>query len=349
MKYLILQDPGHNKVYYKESKKLCAAELSIALRSIAIEDFEVSLRTLSSVDYLELKLEAELSSDVIALISRLSFCFAIFSIKEIDGEIFLKSVDKYKEEFLPEKISSILRYPGKTNELFTRMMINVALFSSDYNFSDDIKLLDPISGRGTTLYEAATAGFDVYGVEIDKNSALDSFAFFKKFLTKEKFRYKDDKKRVNPKSRVLAHTVYDISYKANSESSLEKEFKIICGNTKDTNKFYKKESFHLVVGDLPYGVAHGNVAKKNSSKDSLTRSPKALIELAAADWFKVLKPGGVIVLAWNSFVEERKELEEVLQANGFSILNDDIYCDFEHMVDSSIKRDIVVAKKIQGE
>jgi hypothetical protein len=66
MKYLILQDPGHNKVYYKESKKLCAAELSIALRSIAIEDFEVSLRTLSSVDYLELKLEAELSSDVIA-------------------------------------------------------------------------------------------------------------------------------------------------------------------------------------------------------------------------------------------------------------------------------------------
>ena len=46
------------------------------------------------------------------------------------------------------------------------------------------------------------------------------------------------------------------------------------------------------------------IAKKKSSKDSFARSPKALIELAASDWFKVLKPGGVIVLAWNSFVEE---------------------------------------------
>ena len=345
MEYLILQDPGHNKVYYKESKKLCAAELSIALRSIAVESFEVSLKTLSSVDYLHLKLEKELSKEAIALISRLSFCFAIFSLKEIDGESYLKSIDKYKEEYLPEKISTILRYPGKTNELFTRMMINVALFSSDYNFSDKIKLLDPISGRGTTLYEAATAGFDVYGVEIDKNSALDCFTFFKKFLSKEKFKHKAEKHRVNPKSKELAHTVYDISYEANSDSSIGKEFKIVCGNTKDTNKFYKKESFHLVVGDLPYGVAHGNVAKKKSSKDSFTRSPKALIELAASDWFKVLKPGGVIVLAWNSFVEERSELEAVLEAKGFSILNDDIYRDFEHMVDSSIRRDIVLAKK----
>ena len=48
-----------------------------------------------------------------------------------------------------------------------------------------------------------------------------------------------------------------IFYEANSESSIGKEFKIVCDNTKDTNKFYK-ESFHLVVGDLPYGVAHGN-------------------------------------------------------------------------------------------
>ena len=34
MRYLILQDPGHNKVYYKESKKLCIAELELGLESI---------------------------------------------------------------------------------------------------------------------------------------------------------------------------------------------------------------------------------------------------------------------------------------------------------------------------
>ena len=221
-----------------------------------------------------------------------------------DDKLSLMPVERHKEDYLPEKISSILRYPGKTNELFTRMMINVALFTSRFDFSEDVKLLDPISGRGTTLFEGACAGFDVCGIEIDKNSALDCYAFFKKFLSKERLKHKTDKKRVNPKSKELAHTLYDIGYSSCRGES--KEFKIVCGNTKDANKFFKKETFHLIVGDLPYGVAHGNVGKKKSNKDSLTRSPRQLIELSADDWLKVLKPGGSIVLAWNSFVEERK-------------------------------------------
>ena len=148
---------------------------------------------------------------------------------------------------------------------------------------------------------------------------------------------------MNPKSKELAHTLYDIGYSSCRGES--KEFKIVCGNTKDANKFFKKETFHLIVGDLPYGVAHGNVGKKKSNKDSLTRSPRQLIELSADDWLKVLKPGGSIVLAWNSFVEERKELEDVLENKGFQVLNDEAFTKFEHMVDSSIKRDIVIARR----
>lgn len=43
------------------------------------------------------------------------------------------------------------------------MMINVALLSSDFNYNDRIQLLDPIAGKGTTLFEGAVYGFDTYG------------------------------------------------------------------------------------------------------------------------------------------------------------------------------------------
>ena len=63
--------------YIIKNQKACAAGLSIALRSIAV-DLSVSLKTLSSVDYLHLKLEKELSKEAMALISRLSFALRCF-------------------------------------------------------------------------------------------------------------------------------------------------------------------------------------------------------------------------------------------------------------------------------
>ena len=194
-------------------------------------------------------------------------------------------------------------------------------------------------------FEAASAGFDVSGIEIDKNSANDTFTFFKKFLKTEKFKHTAEKSRVNPKSKELAHTLFDVEYAKDKDEFKDnsKHFKLVCGNTKDANKFFKKESFNLIVGDLPYGVAHGNVAKKKEG--SITRSPKDLIKLAAMDWYKVLKAGGVICLAWNSFVESKEELEAVLSEVGFKLFKDEVYDEFVHMVDSSIRRDIVVAKK----
>ena len=116
-----------------------------------------------------------------------------------DDKLSLMPVERHKEDYLPEKISSILFDTRETNE-FTRMMINVALFTSRFDFSEDVKLLFT-SGRGTTLFEGACAGFDVCGIEIDKNSALDCYAFFKKFLSKERLKHKTDKKRGTRKVR----------------------------------------------------------------------------------------------------------------------------------------------------
>lgn len=78
MRYLILQDPGHNKVYYKESKKLCMAELELGLESSGVKEFAVSLVCLGGVDYLQVETKNILDESALVLLSRLSFCFAIF-------------------------------------------------------------------------------------------------------------------------------------------------------------------------------------------------------------------------------------------------------------------------------
>ena len=45
-------------------------------------------------------------------------------------------------------------------------MINVAVFSCTAAKADRITLLDPVAGKGTTLFEGLTMGFDCCGIEI---------------------------------------------------------------------------------------------------------------------------------------------------------------------------------------
>ena len=69
---------------------------------------------------------------------------------------------------------------------------------------------------------------------------------------------------------------------------------------------------------------------------------KDLIKLAFMDSAPLIGVS-VICLAWNSFVESKEELEAVLSEVGFKLFKDEVYDEFVHMVDSSIRRDIVVA------
>ena len=102
MRYLILQDPGHNKVYYKESKALYC-ELELGLESIGIKQFEVSLICLGGVDYLQVETQNTLDPSALVLLSRLSFCFAIFIMEKNDDKLSLMPVERHKEDYLPER------------------------------------------------------------------------------------------------------------------------------------------------------------------------------------------------------------------------------------------------------
>lgn len=99
----------------------------------------------------------------------------------------------------------------------------------------------------------------------------------------------------------------------------------------------------MIVGDLPYGVVHGSVTRERQS--SLTRNPAELLKACLPSWSAVLKPNGVLVIAWNCYVLPREEMVLLFEEQGLTVKKEDAYLQFEHRVDQSILRDIIVAQK----
>ncbi len=347
-KYAIMQDPGHNRVYYKESQKLSFAELKLACQKFKNECYNIQTITIAEIRYFSFEMDNKVNEKELFILSRLSFIFAIFEVIISDENSYLIPIAKTKYEYIDPKISSILKYSGKTNELFTKMMINVALLSSSFNYEDKIKLLDPISGKGTTLYEGCVYGFDVFGIEIVEKYVHESCVFFKKYLEREKYKHKKVKRKIYQEDASNISYINEFEYARTKDeykdSASIKKFSVVGGNSIYCNRYFKKNSFHIIVGDLPYGVAHGNIG--NIKQKGLTRNPSELLTFCLPEWYKVLKKGGVLVIAWNKFVMPKDNMIKILKDNGLEVLNESLYNEFEHKVDMSIKRDIIVAKKM---
>jgi len=357
MKYLILRNPGHNRVYYTQAAKLAIAELEIASTHFSTKCKEISHDTLGGISYISVELEKEMNEEDILIVSKLSFIFALYQeIENADGRKLLNPIELPRYEVVNSKISNLIKYKGKTNEIFTRMMINVGIMSIDINGKKgfdfegkEIKLLDPVAGRGTTLFESAIYGYSTYGIEIEKKSTTEAQNFFKKFLKQEKWVHSDRKYALNNGKNGK---VKGIQYMyAHSRAELKEKqgyiLDILNGDAQDVGTYFKGNSIHLIVGDLPYGIVHANKSAKGNSQEpkSPSRNPSTLIEKCIPGWFKVLKKGGVVVLAWNSYTISREDLSEVFEAKGFEVLDSKAYSNFEHMVDQSIKRDLIIARK----
>lgn len=342
-KYAILANPGHNRVYFETSKRLATLELEIVLSNYDSEILNIQNEMISDIFYITFQSVAPLTDDMLSAISRLSFLYAFFQMKEIEGTLYLCPILKADIEYINPNISSILKYTGKTNEIFTRMLINIGLFSSPYA-GEEINLLDPIAGKGTTLYEGLIFGHNCYGIEIADKVVLESYHYMKKFLENERYKHVTKKEALN--SRDIKSTKYSIAITGKKETTKDnnpKQWTMVSGNATYADFYFKKEFFHLIVGDLPYGVQHGNVTAPKQS--GITRNPKELVRSCIKSWYHVLKKEGVLVLSWNSFLLSREEFGAVLESAGFKVLSSDAYLQFEHRVDQAIKRDIIVAKK----
>ena len=344
--YAVLANPGHNRVYFEQSGGLSLAELEVALGRFSTPCGEIGGKTIAGIPYVTFAAEAPLSPADLARLSRLSFLYALFVEEGREDAPRLLPVALPDTAYLPPEVSRILKYTGKTNELFTRLMINIALNSGAYADEPLPRLLDPVAGRGTTLFEALVWGCSAAGIEIGDKAVGDTAAYFKRFLETEKYKHTFHKERVSGENRsftAVMHTFALAPSKEDWSGGNTRQLRLVAGNSRYADAFFRKNTFHALVGDLPYGVQHGNVTRENQS--SLTRNPRELLTACLPAWRKVLKPGAALVLAWNTLVLPRAEMAALLADQGFEVKAGGPYDRFSHRVDQAIRRDIITAVK----
>mgnify|MGYP003300692925 CR=1 FL=1 len=111
MEYLLLANPGHNR-------GAAVAELSRLLPGCKAEEGEIG-----GQPAFRLTCESPLEGQALEACAKSSLFYALF---EVVGDL-LRPVTVADWRYLPESLNTILKYPGKTNEQFTRMMVNLAL------------------------------------------------------------------------------------------------------------------------------------------------------------------------------------------------------------------------------
>lgn len=339
--YAILKNPAHSRVSFLGSDTLAINELTAVSSSISAENIRMS--TISGVPYVLFDCDNALSESTITAVSRLSFVYAIFEITK--NEMF-KPVTLNPNYFLDSELSGILKYTGKTNELFTRLMLNLAQLHIK-NPPDILNILDPMAGKGTTLYEALVQGHNAYGVEVDDKMPGESVVYLKKYLETAKQKHENHTERISGQGEFGKFTSVrnQIKIAGHGGTCQARHFEMVAGDTRNTFAFFKKSHFHAIIADLPYGVQHGSKSRQNKSPKSsaITRNAIGLISEAISGWVRVLKPGGVIILAWNLFLISKREMAELLTTNSFAI--PDLGADFSHRVDQAIDRDLIIGIK----
>jgi len=338
--YGILQSPRHKRVYLEQAGAISANELIFIGGLLSQPITNIREADIGGVPYILFDQEEALTAADIRQLSRLSFAYAMF---EIRGGL-LAPIEIDRGYFIDEDISAILKYSGKTNELFTRLMINLALAYQPQH--EAVRLLDPMAGKGTTLYEGLMQNCHVYGVEIDPKPVYESYIYIKKHLEMARYKHSSHTEKISGvdiSGKKFTATRYQVELgKGKQREGQSHQFEIIAGDTRHMRTFYKKNFFHAIVADLPYGVKHG--AKKKPQEAGLTRNAMGLLKDALPEWIKVLKPGGVIALAWNLFLINRGEMENLFAKHGITVPEGIKDLDFSHRLDQATHRDLILGR-----
>lgn len=334
-RYAILRAPHANSRYDASLDQLTRAELGVIAQKIHLEIDPQPLR-LGRMDFLTF--EGQLSDEQLNALGRLSGLLGIF---EQEGEL-LRPLSLPESLLLARDMPSVLKYKGKTNEMFTRMLINLAAFSSKGDPFAQLSLLDPMAGRGTTLFCALGYGYDSFGIELDKKEVSEGVRFCKTYFEHQRMKHAYSRTSMTlPKGSTERHTfataVDAQSYKAGSTMELS----LCCANSLLAPKLCGKKKFDLLVCDLPYGIQHGNDSGK-TGKGTLS-----LLERALPVWASLLQEGAALAMSFNSYTISRKSLQEACRNAGLAPLTGGPYDQLEHWVEQAVMRDVVVARKEQ--
>lgn len=340
-RYAVLLKASANRVYGAAAFHLARAELLSMARISGAPLERADREVIGGVDYLVVTTTSPLTEPQVELWSNLSSLHALF---EVDGARFAP-VSIAPAAHLEEDIVTIQRYPGKTNEAFTHLLVNAALLGSGDAFErmlrgDRLMLVDPVCGRGTTLNRAAVYGMDACGIELDQRDVEAYTQFFLTWLKDKRLKHRLEQARLRRGREAPAHRI-TITYGQGKDRSTHRVIDVIHDDTRAARTHLKARSADVMACDLPYGVQHGS----SQGSEHRDRGPARLLAEALPVWFDLLRPGAALALAWNLNTLRRGRLVQLLGEAGFELRcaeDDDSYV---HRVDRAIRRDVLVAAR----
>ncbi len=332
MTYALLLWPHANQRYEEAAQEPAAAELDIILSSVSVQTL-CKYREIKGVGALVFEAET-LAPHQLHSVCRHSLLYW-FGI--LEDENTFKPMFASPQAYLGDDLAFIQKYKGKTNERFTQQLINMALYSCRFADCDtQIQLLDPMCGRGTTLFQAANREWDVFGIDADKKDVHECASFFEKYLKYHKLKHKrtQSSKTLKDQPAVMVQ-----KFQYGGEKGNEHTLMVGAGDCKNALQIYGREAVHLVVCDLPYGVQHAPNGKGGA--DSFERMLKECLPV----WKQTLKKGGAVALSYNTHTLKTESVRNLMEEAGFSVLRGGGYDRMTHWVEQAVVRDIAVCIK----
>ena len=332
MKYAFLLYPHQNIRYRQSLEIIAAAELSMTLAALGREA-EVKTERRGGAVFFSFETGALTSRDV-RMLSQLAGVYMMFS--ECDGQ--LTPMEPLHPQYIGEDLPALLKYKGKTNEMFTDSMLTMALAASAFMPQHDsaITVCDPMAGRGTTLMLALRRGYHGVGIEIGKADVKECCDYMTRYLEFHRIKHKKSESALTVRGKLGGReTKFVLSDTAEHfKAGDTRAMRMICGDTRDAAVLLKGESVHLMVTDVPYGVQKGTAGKQDSIGGTIAQ--------AMPGWFAALKRGGVLAMSFNTYVTKRADLERICTDAGFEIA---VTPPLEHWVEQAVNRDVLLVRK----
>lgn len=335
MKYIMLLWPHANVRYQNETMKLAESELRLMLDVFA-PDAEIAPYAEMNLPALEIRMEKNMDTSLLRAIKRHSLMYALF--EACEGGL-LKPVCGRAEAYVGADLPGILKYKGKTNEIFLQLLVNAALYSGGFAHRghEKLELLDPMCGRGTTLFVGANLGWNTTGIDVDRNDLSEAGKFLKRYFEYHRMKHESSQEsRTIQGGKPVPVKLFAFADTPGHFKNDEKcTLRMANADAVRAREIFGKEKFHIIACDLPYGVQHSGVGG----------SPEKLLAKALPAWKEALKKGGTVAVSFNAQTLPREKVLTLMEKAGFEVKRGGAHDGFSHWVEQAVTRDIAVGRR----
>ena len=340
MRYIMLLWPHANARYQSETVRLARAELRLMLDRL-LPGAEIAPE--AGLDLPALAIDFPDAPDGVALnaLRGHSLLYALFEAR--DG--LLAPVAGRRPARVGDDLPAILKYKGKTNEMFLQLLINAALYSGAYwkEPGAPLAFFDPMCGRATGLFVAANLGWDATGADVDRNDLKEAERFFKRYLEYHRFKHTVARESRTLKKGQAAVCRFEYAADAAAFKAGARQLSLVNLDASQTGAALGKNAFHVIACDLPYGVRHD--AQLSGGGERGGNWLETLLARALPGWKTALKPGGTIAVSFNAQNLSLARVRRLMADAGLEVLEGGPYDGFSHWVEQAITRDIAICKK----